>query len=154
MESGPETASGKPAGSRQPGVRKPAFRSRVSNGRDVLPGVDGRSLIARRYHDICSAIAVDQGGVELLSEARLQLVRRFAAAAVLAEQMEARLANGETIDIAQHALLASTLVRVGQRIGIDRIPRDVSPSLADVLRERDFGNQRTGVVQGDPIDAE
>jgi hypothetical protein len=53
----------------------------------------------------------------------------------LAEQMEARLANGAEIDIAQHALLCSTLVRVAQRIGINRIPKDVVPSLSDLLRE-------------------
>jgi hypothetical protein len=101
----------------------------------VLPGIDGRSLIARRYRDITSAILVDQGGEDLCSESRRQLIRRFAAAAVLAEQMEAKLANGEQIDIAQHALLCSTLVRVAQRIGINRIPKDIVPSLGDLLRE-------------------
>jgi hypothetical protein len=58
---------------------------------------------------------------------RLQLVRRFAAAAVLAEQMESRLANGEQIDIQEHALLCSTLTRLAQRIGIERRARDVTP---------------------------
>jgi hypothetical protein len=48
--------------------------------------------------------------------------------------LEAKLARGEDIDIAQHALLCSTLVRVALRIGVDRIPRDVSPSLSDILR--------------------
>jgi hypothetical protein len=64
-------------------LRKPTARSRVSNGRDLLPGIDGRSTVARRYRDIASAILVDQGGEELCSESRKQLVRRFAAAAVL-----------------------------------------------------------------------
>ena len=36
-------------------------RSRVSNGKEILPGIDQRSQVARRYHDIASAIAVDQG---------------------------------------------------------------------------------------------
>jgi hypothetical protein len=116
-------------------ARKGHARSAVSTGRDVLPGVDGRSLIARRYRDIASAILIDQGGEDLCSESRKQLVRRFAAAAVLAEQMESRLANGERIDIAEHALLCSTLVRVAQRIGINRIPKDIVPSLGDLLRE-------------------
>jgi hypothetical protein len=62
----------------------------VSNGGDILPGVDGRSLVARRYRDITSALASDQGGADRLSEARRQLIRRFAVAAVLAEQIEAR----------------------------------------------------------------
>jgi hypothetical protein len=78
-------------------------RSRVSNGRDVLPDCDGRSTIARRYRDIAGAILTDQGGIDTCSESRKQLIRRFAAAAVLAEQMEARLARGEQIDIAEHA---------------------------------------------------
>ena len=56
--------------------------------------------------------------------------------AVVAEMMEAKLANGEQIDVGEHALLTSTMVRVAQRIGVDRVPRDVSsPSLADILRE-------------------
>jgi hypothetical protein len=124
----------KPAGSRRNGRRKPEARSRVSNGVDVLPDVDGRSIIARRYRDIQSAIInSDQPGE--LSETRLQLVRRFSAAAVLAEQMESRLANGEQIDVSEHALLVSSLVRIARLIGIDRVPVDVSPTLHDILRE-------------------
>jgi hypothetical protein len=109
-----------------PGLPK---RSRITNGRDVLPGIDGRGVIARRYRDIANAIASDQGGADHLSEARLQLVRRFAAAAVLAEQMEAKLPNGEKIDISEHALLCSTLVRVARQIGVNRIPREIGPTL-------------------------
>src|SRR5262245_35092729 len=74
-------------------------RSRITNGKDVLPGIDGRSLIARRYRDICNAIIVDQGGLSQCSESRQQLIRRFAAAAVLAEHEEAKLASGEQINI-------------------------------------------------------
>jgi hypothetical protein len=115
--------------------RKAQARSRVSNGHELLPNVDGRSLVARRYRDIMSAIASDQGGVDRLSEARLQLIRRFAAAACLAEQLEARLARGEQIDIQDHALLVSTMVRIAQRIGIDRVPRDLAPSLTEYLKQ-------------------
>jgi hypothetical protein len=110
-------------------------RSRVSNGAELLPDVDGRSIIARRYRDIMSAIVVDQGGADQISETRLQLIRRFSAAAVLAEQMESRLANGEQIDVSEHALLVSSLVRIARLIGIDRVPVDISPTLHDILRE-------------------
>jgi hypothetical protein len=115
------------------GPRKPAARSRVSNRRDLLPNIDGRSVIARRYRDIADAVVSDQGGADQCSESRLQLIRRFAAAAVLAEQLESRLANGEQIDIAEHAMLSSTLVRLAAKIGIDRVPRDISPSLTEYL---------------------
>jgi hypothetical protein len=115
---------------------KACAQSRLTNGKDLLPKVDGRSLIARRYRDICSAIASDQGGLDLLSEARVQLIRRYAACCVLAESMESRLARGEQIDITEHSRLTLTMVRVAQRIGLDRVPREVSsPMLADLLRE-------------------
>jgi hypothetical protein len=70
-------AAPKPPDSRLPTAGKAQARSRLSNGRDVLPNVDGRSLVARRYRDILCAVASDQGGAERLSEARLQLIRRF-----------------------------------------------------------------------------
>jgi hypothetical protein len=116
-------------------VRGRDGRAKVSNGSKALPGVDGRSLVARRYRDIASQIVADQGGLDHLSESRLQLIRRFAAASCIAEQMEAKLANGEVIDVQEHALLCSTLVRVSSRIGINRVARDVSPTLANILRE-------------------
>lgn len=128
-----DTVAIKPNGNGQQVRRKPTARSRVSNGRDVLPDVDGRSIIARRYRDIMSAIVIDQGGADRISEARLQLIRRFSAAAVLAEAMESKLVNGATIDIAEHATLSSTLVRLGSRIGIDRVAKDIAPTLSEYL---------------------
>jgi hypothetical protein len=99
----------------------------------VLPDVDGRSLIARRYRDISEQIVADQAGADQCSETRLQLIRRFAAASVLAEQMESRLANGKDISISEHALLCSTLTRIASRLGLERRSRDVTPSLSDYL---------------------
>src|SRR5215831_4189540 len=84
---------GIPHGSPHLVPRKASARSRVSNGVDILPDVDGRSAVARRYRDIAAQIIADMGGAAQCAEARIQLIRRFAAAAVLAEQMEARLAN-------------------------------------------------------------
>jgi hypothetical protein len=114
--------------------RSPTLRSRVTNGTDILPDIDGRSAIARRFKDIASQILTDQGGEDRCSESRKQLIRRFAATAVLAERMEARLANGEEINITEHSLLCSTLARLVSRIGIDRVARDITPSLNQYLR--------------------
>ena len=91
-------------------ARTAVARSRVTNGAELLPGIDCRSPVARRYRDLVSAILVDRGGGDYCSESRRQLIRRFAAAACFAEQLEARLVNGEQIDIQQHATLSSTLV--------------------------------------------
>jgi hypothetical protein len=47
--------------------------------------------------------------------------------------MEAKLVAGEDIDLAEHATLSSTLVRLAQRIGIDRRANNITPSLKDYL---------------------
>jgi hypothetical protein len=137
----PETSFDSSAGRAVVERRPSKQRSRLTNGKDLLPDIDGRSAMARRFKDITAAVVTDQGGIGACSESRLQLVRRFAAAAVLAEQMEAALVRGEQIDITEHAVLCSTLVRIAQRIGINRIARDVSLTLGDLLRE-DLRQQR------------
>ena len=108
-------------------------RSRISNGQEILPGVDQRRAISRRYRDLVAQIAIDQGGADRCSEIRMQLIRRFASGAVLAEELEARLVRGEPVDIAEHALLSSTLVRLAQRIGLDRRAKNITPSLSEYL---------------------
>lgn len=123
---------GSPATSRRLAPKPPTARSRVTNGREVLPGIDGRSMLARRYRDLYEALCADQGGSDRLSEARRQLIRRFAAASVLAEAMEARLANGERVDVTEFSTLASTAVRIAQRIGIERKAKLV-PDLKDYI---------------------
>ena len=112
--------------------RAPTARSRVSNGRDILPGVDQRRPEARRYRDITAQIVADQGGADRLSEARLQLIRRYAGKCVLAEKIEARIVSGEAVDVGEYAQLTSTLTRVASRIGIGRQAK-VVPNLHDYI---------------------
>jgi hypothetical protein len=82
------------------GARAPALRARVTNHKDLLPGLDGRSATARRFRDLVNAFVADMGGLDRCSEIRLGLVRRLAATTVQAEMLEARMVNGEAIDIA------------------------------------------------------
>jgi hypothetical protein len=42
-------------------------------------------------------------------------------------------ANGEAINIAEHALLCSTLTRLAGRVGIERRAREIVPSLQGYL---------------------
>ena len=114
-------------------VRARKERQFPANDGDVFANVNGRLVSARRYRDVLRALMADQGGADHCSESRKQLVRRFAAAAVLAEQLEARLVYGDEIDITAHALLASTLVRIAQCIGIDRPAKNTTPSLREYL---------------------
>ena len=123
-----------PAGSPAITPRKPTARSRVSNGKDWLAGVDQRSSIARRYRDLMAEAIADSGGLSECSQARLQLIRRLAALSVQLEQLEAKLADGGDIDIAEYTSLTSTLVRVVSRLGINRVARDIGPTLSDIIR--------------------
>jgi hypothetical protein len=117
-------------------------KSRITNGRKFLPQVDGRSVLARRFRDIASALITDQGGPELLSEARNQIIRRMAAAATVSEQLEADTARGNPLDLNAHALLTNAICKCADRIGIDRRSKTVGPMLSDIL---DKANQRLKV---------
>jgi hypothetical protein len=109
-------------------------RSAVTNQKDLLPGLDGRSASARRFRDLVNAFVADMGGLDRCSEIKLGLVRRLAATTVQAEMLEARMVNGEAIDIATLCTLASTTVRISQRLGLNRVAKDATPSLATYLR--------------------
>jgi len=108
----------------------------VTNHKDLLPGLDGRSATARRFRDLVNAFVADMGGLDRCSEIRLGLLRRLAATTVQAEMLEARMVNGEAIDIATLCTLASTTVRLSQRLGLERRTRDVTPSLGQYLAAR------------------
>jgi hypothetical protein len=119
-------------------VRKRKGRSRSTNHRDLLPKIkDGRHTQARRFRDLVHAFIADAGGIDNVSEVKLGLVRRLAAATVLSEEIEAQAVNGEPIDINTFCTLASTTVRLSQRLGIERVPKDVTPDPLDYARERD-----------------
>ena len=91
----------------------PEPKRRYSNGKALakhftnLPNVRPSTVVAQRFQTITSALLSDQGG-EQCTEARRQLVRRFAAACVLAESMEAKLADGKQIDVPEFGLVASS----------------------------------------------
>ena len=120
-------------------------RSRVTNGNSILPHTDGRRHIAKRFRDIANAIVSDLGGLNQLSESKLQLIRRFSAAACLAEELESAFARGEPVDISQHSLLSSTLVRLATRIGLNRVAKTVGGlTLSDLWKaDREKQQQQT-----------
>jgi hypothetical protein len=67
---------------------------------------------------------------------------------VQAEMLEARMVNGDAIDIATLCTLASTTVRLSQRLGLERRARNVTPSVGQYLATR------TAPSAGDAPDAE
>jgi hypothetical protein len=108
----------------------------VTNHRDLLPGIKGTSSSARRFRDLVNAYLADMGGADQCSDIKLGLLRRLAAVTVQSELIEARMINGEQVDIGTLCTLASTAVRLSVRLGLQRVAKDVGPSLADYLQQQ------------------
>jgi hypothetical protein len=117
--------------------RSPAQRSRVGNGKVLLPLVDGRSVTARRFKDLVEDISNDLGGAGQLSEGQKQLIRRAAMLSAESERMEALAARGEAeFNIELYGMLCDRLGRLFGRLGLERRARDVdaTPTLAEIAR--------------------
>jgi hypothetical protein len=116
--------------------RPPACRSRVGNGKVLLPMTDGRSVTARRFQDLYEDIAADLGGLDHLSEAERQLIRRAATLSAESERQEAEWANGRPFDLTLYSTTANCLRRLFETLGLERKSRDVTPSLQSYLQAR------------------
>jgi hypothetical protein len=106
---------------------KPRARSRISNGSATfLDGVDGRSILARRYRDILRQLISDIGGDP--SAAQAIIAKRSATIAVWCELAEARMAKGEPLNIVEFTTAANALRRLLADLfpGLERRMRDVS----------------------------
>jgi|GraSoiStandDraft_60_1057301.scaffolds.fasta_scaffold341732_2 hypothetical protein len=117
-------------------------RSRVTNGTALLPGVDGRSAWMRRCKDIIAAHVSDLGGEDNISAAERSIIRRASVMTVELERLEAKFAAaGEASerDLDLYIRAAGNLRRLLETIGLKRRPRDVGPTLGDLLREEDEG---------------
>ena len=70
-------------------------RSRVTNGSELLRGVDGRSAEGRRYRDLTEAFRVEFGlGA---SEREMAAIRLAAALTVQGETLQAAIVRGERV---------------------------------------------------------
>ena len=129
-------------GSNQSARKKPSketrqqyARSRITNGRDLLPGIDQRSTWARRMRDLIELHVDDLGGLDNTSEAQRSLLRRISVLEVEAEYLETefakREASGKQYDL--YLRIAGLLKRLYELIGVDRVARDVTPHLKDYL---------------------
>jgi hypothetical protein len=101
--------------------------------------LDGRTKARRRFDAVARGVADDLGGADRLSTVQLHLVEAFAGAAVMLDDCHARMMAGEDVGD-RLAQLTSTLVRVGSRIGLRRVARDVTPTLKEYVESiRDSG---------------
>jgi hypothetical protein len=127
----------KPSQSTKQYGRQLCGRSRITNGSELLPAIDGRSIWARRLRDLISLHTADLGGPDNLSQAELSLIRRASTLTVELEHLEQRfiLSDGASADDLQlYQRTANSLRRLLESIGLRRRPKDVT-SLGQILRE-------------------
>jgi hypothetical protein len=106
-------------------------RSAVTSGRVLLVGGDSNSAWARRYADLLVGHVADAGGRDLVSDAKLSLIRRAAAMECEIERLEAKLCRDELVDLDVFGRAASHLRRLFEVIGIERKQRDVTPNYVE-----------------------
>lgn len=107
------------------------FSTKKGTGAVALAGVDGRSLMARRFREIVTSIESDLGGD--LTEAQRHLIARSATLAIWCEERETELARGEEFDASQYATISNALRRLLSDLGLERRARDVTPTLDQYL---------------------
>lgn len=112
-------------------VPKPQGRSRIGNGKDLLPGVNARSTIMRRYREIYAQLVRDMGDDP--SEAKSIIAKRSTTLAIWCEDAEAKMANGGNIDIGEFTTATNALRRLLADIGLERKARDITPTLSQYL---------------------
>ena len=116
---------------------KSQARSRITNGRTLLPSIDGRCLWARRFRDLISLHLNDLGGEDACSESEKALVRRASCLIVELEHAENgfALAGSATADqLKVYQMTTNTLRRLLETLGLRRRPKDITPpTLADYI---------------------
>lgn len=92
-------------------------RSRVSNGRKLLAGLDGRSSTARRYRDLLDHLIAEYS---ITSPMDMSLARRAASLCAWGEMQDARIVRGESVN-------SEMLIRAAN--SVRRIRRDLAATL-------------------------
>jgi hypothetical protein len=123
-----------------------ADAGQIANGKGKLrllhrSQLDGRTSAAKAFDHLLSAIIADLGGHGQLSAIELTMAEAYVGAAIVVDHLNARLVRGEEIDFNQHSQAASTMLRLGTRLGLQRRAKTVGPTLGELLRA-DIEQQR------------
>ena len=101
----------------------------------VLCQLDQTSGAARYFDRMRRDIHSDLGGRKDLTRIEQELVRGFCGCATRLEYLTYQILLGSDADcdLTSYANLASTMLRIGSRLGFHRRVKDVTPALPDYL---------------------
>jgi hypothetical protein len=127
-----------PADTAEIGATSPS--EAVATGRKVqlltLGALDGRTAAAKNVRALIADIEDDLGGPDRLSAAEREITQRAALASAVLQDLEAHWLTGRPLDIASYTTLANSQARLLKMLGLQRRPRDVTPSLTDYVASR------------------
>jgi hypothetical protein len=117
-------------------------RSRISNGHELLPSVDGRSLYARLMRSTLESFVAHCGGPENISAPTRAIARRAACLEAELVHCEARFAQARADGkapgadaLAMYSTLSNTQRRLLNDLGLQRRP-ELAPTLDEYLRSK------------------
>jgi hypothetical protein len=118
-------------------IKLATVKSKVTNGNRVFAvGGDGRGAWSRRWKDLVELHVADSGGYDFMTEAQLSLCRRAATLEIQLEQLECHMSQGDDVDVEMYGRIASHLRRILETLGVERRPRDVTPTLQSYLQAK------------------
>lgn len=112
------------------------WRSRITNGKDFLPGVDQRSDWCRRARDVAGLLISDRGGLQNVSEAEKLLARRAGILEAELVRMEVLFGTAGEADpqaLVFYSTITNTQRRLLEALGLKRVARDITPDLKDYM---------------------
>jgi hypothetical protein len=116
-------------------------RSAVTNGSQLVDGIDQRLPAARRYRDLIATLGNDLGGD--LGAAEVQQIRTAAAAILLVESLTAAVIRGEAVDVEQVTRAQNSAARLLAALKNKRKVKPTGPSLAEYLASKALSEATT-----------
>jgi hypothetical protein len=136
-----------------PSVRRPEHQgvgagpvdlSRLPKKRDgakhrllALQDFDKRTLAYTETKKLIGAIEADLGGADNLSAMERQMIQHAAITGAMITDMEVKYLAGRRIDTSEFGFLVGVQHRLFSLLGLRRRPKDVTPSLEQVLSEEE-----------------
>jgi hypothetical protein len=117
-------------------------RNRITNGNRIINDKHTRRIWTMRVRDLIALHLNDMGGADRASAAQLAIIRRAAVLECECERFELMFAiddgpHDHKLDVYQR--VSNTLRRLLEAIGLERRPRDVTPTLDQYLARPNNG---------------
>jgi hypothetical protein len=99
----------------------------------TLENMDKRGAAYRRTVELIGRVERDLGGSGRLSSAQKQLIRSAGLTAAMLEHLGSQWLEGQPIDPVTFSTLANCARRLFETVGLQRVPREVAPTVAQYL---------------------